>query len=513
MPNESESFPAAASPAIATAVRSGARALVVLQLGSQVVSLLGLAILMRLLVPQDYGLVLMVLPIVLFLRIFTTLGLPMATIQRRHLTPEATSALFWWNVLLGFGTAGLTCLIAPWVARWYDKPEFQEPITHITWALAATSIVAAWGTQHQALLERKLQFGRLGIARLTAQLIGAGAAIAAAVADWGPWALVVQQYVELVLLTGLVWCCEPWRPALPRWNAPLWNDGIAKILRWGGLFAASSVVLFAGFHADRLLVGRLVGPDAVGLYGQAFNLMIKPVYLLSTPLTALMIASLSRAVDQPLLRQELLVGYYRFVSLVLMPASIGLALVSADVMILMGGPGWAAAGPLLKALSLGMLGHAIIIVAGPVLTAAGRTGYLFAASVVLASVLLQGELCGWWIGNRYGQPTLGIAWGASSTIVVALAIPYTITCLRAAGYRVLPVLAAIVRPAQATLVMALFVWMCGQWLSGSPRAVRVAVEIAIGLLVYGVVARSEIGWLMRHWRPGQRVSLPDKTSI
>ena len=55
MSNESDAFPGEGHPALADAVRSGARALVWLQLGSQLVSVLGLVILLRLLSPQDYG--------------------------------------------------------------------------------------------------------------------------------------------------------------------------------------------------------------------------------------------------------------------------------------------------------------------------------------------------------------------------------------------------------------------------------------------------------------------------
>ena len=79
-------------------------------------------------------------------------------------------------------------------------------------------------------------------------------------------------------------------------------------------------------------------------------------------------------------------------------------------------------------------------------------------------------------------------------------IPYTVACLRLSGYDVRGVVTNLARPLQATLVMTIFVWMCGEWLSVTPRIVRVGAQVATGVLVYGVVARDEIRWLIRQWR-------------
>jgi len=189
-------------------VRRSAVALAVAQLASQLISLVGLAILLRLLVPGDYGLVGMILPLVMFLRIFAALGLNVATVQRPEIRHEETSLLFWLNVLLGFAAAGAAALLAPLLGQLYAQPAAAVPLRDLTWALAGTSVVAALGAQHQALLERKLRLGPLGASRITAQLAGVAAAIAAALAGWGVWALVVQQYAELTLLAGLLYVAE-----------------------------------------------------------------------------------------------------------------------------------------------------------------------------------------------------------------------------------------------------------------------------------------------------------------
>jgi PST family polysaccharide transporter len=476
-------------------VRRGAVALAVAQLASQVVSLVGLAILLRLLAPADYGLVGMIVPLVMFLRIFATLGLNVATIQRPEIRSEEISSLFWLNVLLGSLAAAAAAMLAPTLGWLYAQPAAATNLRDLTWVLAGTSIVAALGAQHQALLERSMRLAPLSVIRIVAQLAAVVAAIGAALVGWGVWALVVQQYVELGLITGLAWCVEPWRPRWPGQGA-----AVGGHLRLGSYFAAASVVFYVADNFDRVLVGRLVGPEAVGLYGQAYNIMIKPVYVVITPLVALMLTSLSRAADQPATRGQLVVAYYRLLAVLLLPAAAGLIVVGDDVMRLLGGAAWSDAGPLLSVLSLGMFGQALVIVGVPILTAAGRGGRLLAAAAVVAVVLCAAYFIGWTCGERFEAPVLGVAWGYALAVLALIAVPYTWFCLRAAGLPLGDVFAALRRPAIAAIVMGGVVWRAGQWLDDATSIMRLAVLIPLGATVYALLARQEIAWLIQQMR-------------
>ena len=472
-------------------VRRSALALALVQLVSQLISLVGLAALLRLLAPGDYGLVGMIVPLVMFLRIFATLGLNVATVQRPEIRPEETSSLFWLNVLLGCATAGVAALVAPYLGALYAKPQAAVQLRDLTWALAGTSIVAAVGAQHQALMEREMRLGPLGAIRITAQLLAVVAAVGVAVAGGGVWALVVQQYVELMLLSGLAWMAEPWRPHRPGHAAMIGDH-----LRLGGYFAAASIVFYVADNMDRVLVGRLVGPAAVGLYGQAYNIMIKPVYVVITPLVALVLTSLSRATEQPATRSQLVVAYYRLVAVLLAPAAVGLVVVGSDVMQLLGGAAWKDSGPLLSVLSIGMFGQALVILGVPILTAAERGGRLLAAAIAVAAVLCTGYLIGWACGLKIGEPVLGVAGGYALVELLVIAVPYTWFCLRTGGYHVGAVFAALLRPALASAAMGVVVWLAGRWLPVTSPPLRLTVLVPFGALVYAALARREIVWLV-----------------
>ncbi|MEX2091284.1 MAG: lipopolysaccharide biosynthesis protein [Pirellulales bacterium] len=474
-------------------VRRSAVAVAVAQLASQLISLVGVAILLRLLLPADYGLVGMILPLVTFLRIFATLGLNVATVQRAEIRPEETSSLFWLNVLLGCATAGVAAILAPSLGALYAQPEAATQLRDLAWALAGTSILAALGAQHQALLERQIRLGLLGAIRITAQLLAVVAAVAAAFAGWGVWALVVQQYVEFGALAALLWWAEPWRPSLPGRGARIGGH-----LRLGGYFAAASVVFYVADNLDRVLVGRLVGPEAVGLYSLAYNIMIKPVYVVITPLVALVLTSLSRAANQPATRESLVVAYYRLLAVLLMPAAVGLVVTGSDVMQLLGGAAWKDAGPLLSVLSLGMFGQALVIVGVPILAAADRGGRLLAVAGAVAVVLCASYLIGWYYGQQHREPVLGVAWGYAVAVLVVIAAPYTWFCLKSAGYSLGDVLSALHRPALAAVAMGVAVWLAGNWLPIASPLARLAVLMPLGAILYAALAWKELVWLVAH---------------
>jgi O-antigen/teichoic acid export membrane protein len=476
------------------AVRHGSRRTLVAQIGSHVVSLIVLASLYHLIAPRDFGLMGMVLPVIMFLRIFTSLGMNIATVQSRELTPALVSTLFWAHLALGFATALAAVVIAPAVAWFYGEPD----VTTVTMALSATSIASALGLQHIALLERNLRLGSAAVSRLVGQFAGGVLAIGMAAAGYGVWALIVQQYVELVALAAVAWCLEPWRPLRPRDGEP-----VGGTLRFGGYFTASQIVLHLLANIDKILVGFLLGREALGFYSQAFTVMMKPVVVLTTPLSSVMLPALSRSVhDQPHYAQIVL-AFQRLLAVAGFPAGVGLMVVARDTMVVLGGEKWAPAGPLLTALAAVILVQGFIMMAGSIFISAGHWRAMLIGLLVMLLVLVPGVLVGLTVGRAWGQPTLGVAWGYSLTTCLVLFLPYMLLCLRLVDVSLVAWAKQLVRPALAAIGMGAVVLAARQVLIGVswlPPVATLTMEIAAGGAAYLVLAWSEIRWCLDRLR-------------
>ncbi|RMF90780.1 MAG: lipopolysaccharide biosynthesis protein, partial [Planctomycetota bacterium] len=359
-------------------VRRGGTWIACAQVASQVWGFLILAILYRWVGNVPYGLLGMVLVPVALARIFLTSGLDVAAVQDEKLTEDQLSALFWMNQFLGVATALAIGCSAPLLVRFYHEPR----VGPVAWAMAGTTVVTALGLQHQALLQRRLRLGVLAVLRVVSQLVGGVAAVAVAWSIGGVWALITQQYAELVTLAVLAWWFEPWRPRLR-----LFGVGTRRLLRFGTNYTFSSLMFFLSTNIDKALIGHFFGASVLGLYGQAFNLAMKPVHTIVTPLTGIMLPALSRAQNDRAAYHRLLRSFVRFLALSLLPCGVGLALTAPEAILVLGGKEWAAAGTMLAVLAMAIPFQGVLNALGSVYASVGRADRLAIASCGVAAVL------------------------------------------------------------------------------------------------------------------------------
>jgi PST family polysaccharide transporter len=475
---------------IQQSLRRGTRMVIAMQLVSQLVTLVVLAILYRVLGPEPYGLLAMVVPLLLLLRVVISGGLDVAAVQKAELNASQVSALFWLNQILGLLTSLLALLAAPALAWFFDEPR----LVSLAAVLGGTSLVVALGTQHQALLQRNMRLGTLAVIRVAAQTLGGVAGIAAALKGAGVWALVVQQYAEFFSLSVLAWLVEPWRPQFL-----LRRTGTRGMIRFGGHYTLSGLMFFLAANVDKVLIGYTLGEETLGLYSQAFNLMNKPVQAIITPLTGLMLPSLSRAAGNREQFATLLLGFFRTIALVMLPAAVGLAIVANEAMTVLGGPRWAAAGPLLAALAVSILVQGFVNVFGSVLASVGRADRLFYASTVIAVVMCTGLLLGLALGRSAGHPAFGVAEAYSLSLVLVVFPPYLVFVLKTIGLSWRQWLVEVHAAARPAIGMGLVVAAAHAFLGRvcrMPDAPLLIAEIFLGLAVYGVLARREIRRLL-----------------
>ena len=495
------------------AVRGGTRKVIVAQVFSQLVSLATLATLYRLISPDAFGLLSMAIPLVLLPRMCASLGLSIATVQRETLSDQQRSSLFSINVALGLVAAAATVGLGYLFAPIYATPEL---ITLSQW-LAGTSILASLGFLHQELLERKMQLGRLVVARLGGQTTGSIAAIIMVILypRWGVWVLVLQQYVELAVINLTVWWLEPWRPRWPRWQTP-----VRDLLNFGGLYSASSLLFYLGQTIDKMLLAWLLGStregkSGLGIYTQTFQLVMKPVQLITLPVTSVMLPALSRAQADPQAYRKIALTFYRMIAVALMPAGVGLFVVGRDVMFVLA-PEWEGAGWLVTALAPAILAQGFVNITGSVLASVGKTRALFFSALVMCLLFVQGYVAGYWLGNKFGDLAiyprgvfLGVAASYSVVILSAILIPYLSFSCKLVGIRLRDLLALIWYPGLASLAMGVSIWILGDLLlvSWSPWQ-RLPILIPTGAILYLVFARNDVKWLA-----GQLSSPAQQTSL
>jgi PST family polysaccharide transporter len=468
----------ASAEGLVSVVRRGAVAVIIIEGLHQILNLCFLAVLYRVLGLEPYGLLAMVVPVLFLSRILVFSGLDVATIQRPSLGSEQLSAIFWIQQLLGLaGTAGVACC-APLVAWFYSEPR----LVAVTLAAAGTNLAASAGIQHFALLQRRLRLGLAAAIRMWAGVAGSVSAIAAAWSGWGIWALVLQMYVELISLALLSWWCEPFRPKLY-----LRGVGAGRLVQFGGQCTWGQIMYFLVTQFDKIYIGYVLGARPVGLYGQAYNLASKPVQLVISRLTGVMLPALSRAAQNPQQFRILFLGFMRVIGLTMFPMGIGLALVGKETMTLLGGREWQPAGPILAILGLMILFQGFVQSFGSVLAALGQGRLLVTLSTALAAILCGAVVLGLRIGLWMGQPLTTVAFAYVTTLAMIVFPLYSLKTLRAGNVPVTDLVQALWPSARAAAFMGITVFCAGWFLDRSgvfQPAIRLGILVPLGIVSY-----------------------------
>ena len=428
-----------------------------------------MAILARLLTPEDFGLVAMVVVVVTFISAFKDMGLSMATVQRPEVTHGQVSTLFWVNVGLSGAVVVITMALAPVLAWFYKEPRLEQ----ITLVLALTVVFGGLTVQHQALLRRQMRFGALAVVEIVSMVSALTVAVVMASSGFGYWSIVVMPIVREATITAGVWTACQWRP-----GPPVRRSGVRLMLAFGGYLTAFNLVNYFARNLDKMLIGWQFGAIALGFYSKAYQLLLLPMQQINAPLTTVAVPALSRLQDQ----FERYRAYY--IRGGLLTTTIGMPIVAfllmdADLAVLtILGNQWGESVPIFRALGPAALIGTFNVATGWVYISTGRTKRMFKWGMFGAAIVVIAYL----IGLRWG--TLGVAWSFSVSVIV-LRLPSFVYCFRGTHMRLIDPVRAIWRPSTAAIIAAAIFYGFQQAIPMSlPGLARLAIDLAVYMTFY-----------------------------
>lgn len=339
LPSPAAGGPPAGEPKAARAAGitlAGQALRIVIQFGS-------IVLLARLLLPEDYGLLAIVLVVVGIGEIVRDFGLSTAAIRAPELPRPLRDALFWINTGIGAALCLLVIACSGLLAGLFDRPA----LTGIACALAATFVLNGMATQFRVTLTREMRFRAVVTADVLAQAAGAASAIALASLGAGYWALVAQQLVQATVVLVLVAVPAGWLPGRPR-RTP----GLRPFLTLGLNLVGTQLINYAGNNVDTVTIGLRLDPAALGLYNRGFQLLMTPLNQLRSPATTVALPVLARLqhdrerFDEYLRRGQLALGFPIVVSLAVVAGA------AEPLVQLFLGPRWAEVTPLLALLAV-----------------------------------------------------------------------------------------------------------------------------------------------------------------
>ncbi len=468
--------PDAAAPPPAASLVSGALWTMGATGISYLLALVANVVVARKLGPELFGVFGMANIVLAFAANFQGLGFLPAIAAGRMRESHTLGAAHWLLVAAGVLFAAVLWALAGSVARFFGNEQ-------VAWVLRVASLVlllSSSGAVPQALLQHEGRFRLLGSLAILSQLVAALIAMTLALSGAGVWSLVCPQLAAALVSTVGAWRFVSWRPSgRPRW------DAARAFHREGSELTGFQVLNYFARNADNAIVGRFFGEASLGLYSFAYDLLMRPLTLLSHSVTRVLVPQFGRTrADLPRL-DRLVVESVQAVLRLGSPLMVGGALTAHLFVPLLWGPKWIAAidlvqvfmlvgavqlvGPLFGALSMA-LGRSTVMVAWGAITA-----------VLIVGCFAGGALLG-------GVSVMARAYLALNLVLVVMM--YTIARglygLKLVGLprRCMVVLRDLVLMSAAVLGTEV-----GLFRLDAPPALRLVLEVVAGGLVYTLALR------------------------
>lgn len=248
----------------------------------------------RLLEPEEFGLVAMIMVIIGMANVFSDVGLGSALIQRRKVLPIHYSSVFYFNIFVGLLLTLATYFSAGWIAAFYQN----DALIPLTQAMSLSFVVNAFSNVQTTKLQRDLNYAALSKANFLASFAGGALGIWLAFHGAGVWSLVAQSLASGIVFNVLIWSMSQWSPSL------LFSVK-ALMQLWGFGFRMFFSALIASVYErlDFLIIGKLFVPATLGYFQRAKSLNNLAVQFSSASLMAVLFPVLSK-VQNDLIRLQ-----------------------------------------------------------------------------------------------------------------------------------------------------------------------------------------------------------------
>lgn len=372
---------------------------------SMAIQLASTVVLSRLLSPDDYGIIAMVMAVTAFAGLFRDLGLSAAAIQKGNLTHAQMSNLFWLNVGMGTVLSAALAAASPLVAWFYGKPE----LVPLTLLLSSTFLICSLGTQHSALMVREMRFGRQAVTNIAGALCGLAVSIVLALRGHGYWALAWGNIVGGMITTALLFGLSSFCPGF--WAK---GAGIRSMIKFGANVTAFDLVNYFQRNLDKLLIGRVWGPLDLGLYTRAYSLLMLPITSIRGPINAVAFPALSKLQNDPEAFRDYYLKTTSLIAMLSMPLAAFLFVASDPIIEVVLGNDWLDASEIFSYLALAAFIQPVSGFAGSLLLSLGQ-GKRYLQCGLFNAIILSIAFA---LGLRWGAKGVALAYAIGNYVVL-----------------------------------------------------------------------------------------------
>lgn len=329
----------------------------------QLFSLARLMILARILAPQDFGLMGIALLSMATLETFSQTGFQQALIQKKYDIKPYLDSAWTFLILRGIILFSILYLIAPYAATFFDAPE-AKPIIQVIGLSVIFQAFTNIGVIH---FQKELEFNKQFIYQLSGTLTDFVVAIVAVLILGNVWALVFGLLAGKAAMFITSYFIHPYRPHLS------FDIGkVKELFGYGKWILGSSVLVFLVTQGDDILLGKLLGVNALGLYQMAYLISNLPATEITHLISQVTFPVYSKIQNDVSKLREAYLRVLQLTAFLSFPIAGLICVLAPDFTMIFLGEKWMPMVPAMQVLVFAGLVRSIAATSGPIFYAVGK---------------------------------------------------------------------------------------------------------------------------------------------
>lgn len=418
----------------------GAAWMVLFRLFDRSIGLVSTMVLARLLLPADFGLVAMAMSVIAIIEMATAFSFDIALIQKKDPTRAHYDTAWTLNVFVAACGALVMWALAVPATRFYG----DERLVEVMLAIGATWLVSGFENVGIVNFRREMNFSAEFRLLATRRVVTFAVTMIAAVLFRSYWTLIIGMAAGRLVGVALSYSMQPYRPRLSL-------ACTRELFSFSGWMLVSNLAMVLLSRTPHFVLGRVHGAQALGAYTVGAEVANLPHTELVAPINRAMFPGYSRLTDDLDLFRKTCVDATAAIFHLVLPLSIGVALMAPQVVRILLGQRWGEAVPIIQ----------ILCFAGAIsaLTANNMSAYQALGKPRLGTVTLLARMVLLFIALALLARPYGVVGVAMAEVVAALgSLAVSVPILsRVLKLGPLTYLRILVRPLLAGTLMGLII--------------------------------------------------------
>lgn len=307
--------------------------------GTQAIQFFIMILLARILLPENFGLMVLVTIFITIASVFVQSGFNTALIQKKDADEVDFSSVFFLSLIFASLLYTLIFFMAPVISAFFKQPDLAS----ILRIISLTLFFGAVNSIQNAVIARKLQFKRLFFSSIGAIIVSGTVGIIMAFANYGVWALVALHLTNQFSITIILWFTLKWRPQLV-----FSFERIKNLFSFGWKLLISNLIDNLYNNFINLLIGKIFSPSILGYYNRAEQFPQLIVTNLNGSIQSVMFPAFSSQQHDILKVKGMVRRSIVSSSFVIFPMMVGLSVVAEPLVKLLLTDKWLPAVPFLQ---------------------------------------------------------------------------------------------------------------------------------------------------------------------